>query len=207
MTPILELDTVDSTNNYAMRLIDADTAESGLMILANAQTSGKGQRGKQWMSAAGESLLMSLILRPNRTLQQQTQFMAAVAVSVAKICEQNLSKISVKIKWPNDIIIADKKAGGILIENMIRGTSWEWSVIGIGLNIQQRNFPANLPFATSLAAHGAHVLELKSLAIELREEILAALHRWIHVIGAEHLHAPAMEVVHLHFFAEAALAQ
>ncbi|MEO6832809.1 MAG: biotin--[acetyl-CoA-carboxylase] ligase, partial [Chitinophagaceae bacterium] len=131
--------------------------------------------GKQWMSAAGESLLMSLILRPNRTLQQQTQFMAAVAVSVAKICEQNLSKISVKIKWPNDIIIADKKAGGILIENMIRGTSWEWSVIGVGLNIQQQNFSKDLPFATSLAAHGAHVLELKSLAIELREEILAAL--------------------------------
>lgn len=158
-----------------MRLIDANTAESGLLILANAQLSGKGQRGKKWVAAAGESLLMSLILRPDLTLQQQTQFMTAVAVSIAKVCEQHLTKVRVEIKWPNDIIIADKKAGGILIENVIRGSSWEWSVIGIGLNIQQKTFPEDLPYATSLALHGAHVLELKALAIEICEEIVAAL--------------------------------
>lgn len=158
-----------------MRLIDADTAEAGLMVLANAQTSGKGQRGKQWVAAAGDSLLMSLILRPNKTLQQQTEFLAAVAVAVAQVCEENLPRISVEIKWPNDIIIADKKAGGILIENVIRGTSWEWSVIGIGINVQQRKFSNELPFATSLAANGAKVLELKSLAISIREQILIAL--------------------------------
>ena len=69
--PIIEIDTIDSTNNYAMRLIDADTAQPGLTIVTDVQTSGKGQRGKVWLDTFGESLLMSMVIRPEYCLDNQ----------------------------------------------------------------------------------------------------------------------------------------
>src|SRR5688572_17585879 len=147
---MLKFDCIDSTNNYAMQLIDADKAEHGLTILAARQTAGKGQRGRSWSDEAGQSLLMSIILRPRFDLQQQPQFLAAIAVTVADSIQQLMPEQPVSIKWPNDILIADKKAGGILIENVVRGQAWPWSVVGIGINVGQTELPAFLPNATSL---------------------------------------------------------
>lgn len=148
---IIELDTVDSTNNYAMQLIDANKAYNGLTITARTQTGGKGQRGRTWMDNAGDALLMSVIITPKQAIPQQFVFNSSVAVAVATVL-QNISGIpGIYIKWPNDIIVNDKKAGGILIENVLRGSTWAYSVIGIGLNINQEVMPEGLPFATSLA--------------------------------------------------------
>src|SRR6202012_6126707 len=79
--PIIELDTIDSTNNYAMRLIDADTAQPGLTIVAAQQTEGKGQRGRKWADVPGQSLLMSIITTPRQALNEQFIFNAAATVS------------------------------------------------------------------------------------------------------------------------------
>jgi len=158
-----------------MRQIEADSAENGMMILANAQTGGKGQRGKQWVTPAGDALLMSLILRPKCSLQHQAQFMAAVALSVVRVCTQFLPSIPIQIKWPNDIIIADKKAGGILIENVLRGSSWEWAVIGIGLNVYQIDFPKQLPLATSLQIHAKIEVSIRDIARMIRTKVLETI--------------------------------
>lgn len=170
--PIIELHTVDSTNNYAMRCIDADTAQAGMTIYAEQQTEGKGQRGKKWETVEGENILMSLILSPNRSIEQQFKFNASIAVAVAQILLAENKDWEVKIKWPNDIIINAKKAGGILIENVLRGNNWNWAVVGIGLNINQTHFDTNLPFATSLKSASGLYFNKKEFQEKIRNNIL-----------------------------------
>jgi BirA family biotin operon repressor/biotin-[acetyl-CoA-carboxylase] ligase len=172
---MLKFDSLDSTNNYAMQLIDADKAVHGLTILAGRQSAGKGQRGKIWSDEPGESLLMSIIVRPGFDLQAQPLFLAAIAVTVADSISQLLPGEDIRIKWPNDILIADKKAGGILIENIVRGQTWPWAVIGIGLNVGQTAFPASLPHATSLQLVAGRQFDIETLAGRLRHNILEGL--------------------------------
>src|SRR5690606_15022153 len=85
--PIVELDEIDSTNNYAMRLIDADTAQDGLVITAQRQSAGKGQRGRKWQGGDNESLLMSIIIKPKWKIDDQFLLCAAAAISVIQALE------------------------------------------------------------------------------------------------------------------------
>src|SRR5690606_23377330 len=138
------------TNNYAMQLIDADTAQPGLTVTAGEQTHGKGQRGRVWEAATGDNVLMSIVLAPGQVVDRQFAFLTAVAVAVADTLLDVYEHWDVRIKWPNDIIVNDKKAGGILIENVLKGGVWAYSVVGLGLNVLQYEFPPSLPHAISL---------------------------------------------------------
>lgn len=170
--PILYLDIIDSTNNYAMQLIDADKAQAGTTVLTKSQSSGKGQRGKVWNDAAGESLLMSLITAPPYSLEQQFIFSALTANAIADVLDALDLTYKVKIKWPNDIIINDKKAGGILIENVLRGSKWSFAVIGFGLNVQQESFSKELPTATSLKIISGKTFKPEQLVHLFRQAII-----------------------------------
>ena len=171
-SPIIELDSIDSTNKYAMQLIDANKARQGLTITAQSQTEGRGQRGKVWTDVPGQSLLMSIIVLPAREISEQFVFNASVATAVANVLQNLYADWRVFVKWPNDIIINDKKAGGILIENVLRGSKWTHSVVGLGLNIKQERFPETLPFATSLKMTSGEDFNVSGLRDELREQIL-----------------------------------
>jgi BirA family biotin operon repressor/biotin-[acetyl-CoA-carboxylase] ligase len=171
--PIIELDTIDSTNNYAMRLIDADTAQPGMTIVTREQTQGKGQRGRKWVDVPGQSLLMSLITVPPYSLSDQFVFNAAVTTAIVDVLQKLSENWDISIKWPNDIIVNDKKAGGILIENILRGNGWIYAIIGFGLNIKQVSFPAELPYATSLKIASGKEFDTAALRDMLREKILA----------------------------------
>jgi BirA family biotin operon repressor/biotin-[acetyl-CoA-carboxylase] ligase len=173
--PVIKLASTDSTNNYAMRLIDADTAQPGTTILAGCQTAGRGQRGRQWADIPGQSLLMSLVVTPLQPLEQQFYFNASIAVSIAAYLKTLNADWQVFIKWPNDIILNDKKAAGVLIENLIRGSRWTHAIIGLGLNVAQPAFPAELPHATSLLQASGQYFEPDTLAIGLRRAILEAV--------------------------------
>ncbi|MBS1774872.1 MAG: biotin--[acetyl-CoA-carboxylase] ligase [Bacteroidetes bacterium] len=170
--PIIELDVIDSTNNYAMQLIDADTAQPGTTIVARNQTQGRGQRGKNWMGNDGESLMFSLIVKPNWRIDQQFIFNCAVAVAIADVLCRLYEGWDVRIKWPNDIIINDKKAGGVLVENVLRGNDWVHSVVGLGLNVLQAKMSADLPFSTSLRLASQKEFSLQELLKEIRKAIL-----------------------------------
>lgn len=159
-----------------MRLIDADTAQAGMTITANQQTHGKGQRGRVWNDNAGESLLMSIITAPGRGLDGQFLFNACAAVAIAEVLQQMNEGWDVRIKWPNDIIVNDKKAGGVLIENIIRGNTWAYSIIGLGLNVLQPVMPAELPYAVSLRTESGQSYDIKQLMHELRKKILENIH-------------------------------
>lgn len=171
-TDVIELLHIDSTNNYAMRLIDADKAWHGLTITALSQSAGKGQRGRQWKDSLGESLLMSTVVIPKKTIREQFVFSAAIALSVADVLKNLYSGWDVAIKWPNDIVINDKKAGGILIENVIRGNTWTHAVAGIGLNVLQYSFSKEYPFATSLKIASGFIYDLNTLTEAIHFKIL-----------------------------------
>ena len=144
--PLIELSTIDSTNIYAMAQIKAGLAKSGSCYTADFQTNGKGQHGRVWESSKGQNLLCSYILELNTldalknwTPADQIGFSAAIALGVRAFFAA-FAGSETKIKKPNDIYFSDRKAGGILIENLVRGTAWTWSVIGIGMNINQNSF-------------------------------------------------------------------
>ena len=146
----IELESVDSTNNYAMALIHEGLAVDGLTIMARHQLAGRGQRGRQWHGEPGQSLMMSLILRPFPVnLSRQFLFSASVALGLLEVC-QSFQADGWAIKWPNDLYWNDRKAAGILIENSIQGRKWNWAVVGIGLNLNQTEFPAGLVHAVSV---------------------------------------------------------
>jgi BirA family biotin operon repressor/biotin-[acetyl-CoA-carboxylase] ligase len=163
---IIEFNSIDSTNNYAMQLIDADKAQPGLTITAQSQTGGKGQRGRSWTG-----LLMSVITNPTQAIRAQFAFNALVAVTIANVLQKSGISRELYIKWPNDIIINDKKAGGILIENVLRGSRWTHSVIGLGLNVKQEAFPEELPYATSLKIATGKDIDMTKLRDDLSREI------------------------------------
>jgi len=121
-------------------MINKDQAIHGNAYLVHYQTEGRGQRGKKWDSLPGQNLTMSVILKPSSDfIDKPFLFNAFIAVEIASYVEDFIQE-KVMIKWPNDIYIRDRKAGGILIENKIRGENWNWSVTGIGLNINQFEF-------------------------------------------------------------------
>ena len=144
--PLIELSTIDSTNIYAMRHIKEGLAKSGSCYTADFQTHGKGQHGRVWESSKGQNILCSYILElkkldahKNWAPTDQIGFSAAIAIGVRAFFGA-FAGPETKIKKPNDIYFRDRKAGGILLENLVRGQEWTWTVIGIGMNINQSSF-------------------------------------------------------------------
>jgi len=142
------LPTCQSTNDEAANLIAAGEAVEGLVVITSQQTAGRGQRGNQWEAQTGKNLTFSVILQPS-FLQASEQFWLNIAVSLG-ISDWLETFVGgrLKIKWPNDLYIQQRKIGGILIENTLQGYTIAWSVVGIGLNINQSHF--QYPTATSL---------------------------------------------------------
>jgi BirA family biotin operon repressor/biotin-[acetyl-CoA-carboxylase] ligase len=147
---LIELESVDSTNNYAMARIHEGMATDGLVCLAHNQWAGKGQRGKTWHGEPGQNLMMSLVIEPRPlNLSRQFLFSAAVSLGILDMLKYYESE-NWRIKWPNDLYWNDRKAAGILIETVIQGKTWPWAVVGIGINLNQNSFPLEIPNAVSL---------------------------------------------------------
>ncbi len=183
--PFIELTSIDSTNIYAMELVHKGLALSGSCIRAHFQTQGKGQHGRNWESSAGLNLLCSYILELKQlktgkiwTPADQIGFSAAVALG-ARAFFASFAGAETKIKKPNDIYWGDRKAGGILIENVVRGQAWTWSVVGIGINIHQMDFPNEAGNPISLKQITQENFELNILQKELSQHLIEALTNWI----------------------------
>jgi BirA family transcriptional regulator, biotin operon repressor / biotin---[acetyl-CoA-carboxylase] ligase len=177
---LIELESVDSTNNYAMARIHEGLAFDGMVYLARHQWAGKGQRGKTWISEPGQNLMMSLVIDPSPlNLTQQFLFSAAIALAILDLVEGIQNK-NWKIKWPNDIYWSDRKAGGLLIESVVTGQTWVWAVVGIGINLNQTSFPGEIPNAISLnqitGVQYEPVAIIKELVPTIREQI-SILHK------------------------------
>lgn len=165
--PFYELGEVDSSNNYAMRMVQAQLAGHGATWFAHFQNAGKGQRGKQWKAEAGQNIMMSCVIEPT-AVSIDNQFILNVAVALA--CFDLFNKYAINktsIKWPNDIYWGDRKAGGILIENLLKGEKWKYSIAGMGININQTLFPEALKNPVSLKQITGKTFNVVDLAKEL----------------------------------------
>ena len=182
-----------STNDIAKQLA-RDGAPDGTVVLADQQLHGRGRQGRSFASPAGVGIYMSLLLRPQVEISRLPQLTLVAAVATAEAIEE-ASSLAVELKWPNDIMLAKKKAGGILTESLIQAGLPPAAIVGIGINVNTalQQFPAELRGqVTSLAlAAGRFVPRLRIAAAILghferlydtfqRQGLAPVLPRWLH---------------------------
>lgn len=167
---IIKLDAINSTNVYLKELLTKEEINQTVVAVAHTQLNGKGQMGTVWSSEPGKNLTFS-VLYDISFLKNVQQFYVSMAVSLAVFDVLNALLIpDLKIKWPNDILSGGKKLCGILIENTIREGKQQYSVAGVGLNVNQTLFP-ELPYATSLKAVTGISFNLEELLMHLLQKL------------------------------------
>ena len=167
---VIWLDSVDSTNDEAKRQIDSLMDMS--VLAAHEQTSGRGQRGNTWLSSPGMNLTFSIVLKYGEgsfcDIRPADQSMISQMISMTMVELLSRYGIEAWIKLPNDIYVGDKKICGILIEHALKGSSLLHTIVGVGLNVNQRIFDPSLPNPTSMALEkGDSKFDLESLLVEL----------------------------------------
>lgn len=194
--PFIELLSVDSTNNYALEQVYAGLAHHGTAFFAHEQVAGKGQRGKTWVTEKDTSLIMSVVIKPPTVpLARQFELSACIAMGVQEFFCRYAGDAT-KIKWPNDLYWHDRKAGGMLIENVVRSgqsgklqsgslafesqkNAWQWAIVGIGININQEKFSGVLQKAVSLKQITGKNWDTVLLAKELCDIIGKNFMEWL----------------------------
>jgi BirA family biotin operon repressor/biotin-[acetyl-CoA-carboxylase] ligase len=147
---IIKLSAIDSTNSFLKQMASDATVENFTVVVTKNQTKGRGQQGSIWESEAGKNLIFSVLVSFDAMNVLDKKYLNyAVSLAVFEVLQQeNIPRIA--IKWPNDILSANKKIGGILIENSLKGSKISSAIIGIGLNVNQTRFSSNLEKASSL---------------------------------------------------------
>jgi len=167
---IIKLNAIDSTNSFLKEMAHSSTLENFTVIVAKEQTKGRGQMGTSWLSEANKNLLCSVFVRFD-SFPVSHQVLVNYAVSIAIV---NVLKAyglpDVLIKWPNDILSSKKKICGILVENVMQKEEIKSSIIGIGLNVNQINFPTNFK-ATSILKEISEELDINEVIIKLINEL------------------------------------
>lgn len=140
---IKRLDVVDSTSRYLRD--EADNlwvdGKDFVAVTATHQTAGRGQRGNAWQSQSGKNLLLSILLRPGCALEVSGQFLLSQAVALSIHSAMECYGVETRLKWPNDVYAGNRKLGGILVELDYSGAFVEQAIVGIGLNVNQAEFP------------------------------------------------------------------
>lgn len=212
--PIIRHIPVTGSTNRDLALIEGESAANGqrlpefYTVSAGFQKAGRGQGKNSWFSDAGENILCSILFRPRVPASRQFLFNQYFSLTVRKFLLQYIQEV--QIKWPNDIYIGEKKIAGILIEHSVTGDQISRTIAGIGLNINQKEFPASLPNPTSLYLETGKKYDVNTLtaelvsyckseyvnlseqkAPELQAEYLACLYRfddfYQYEIGCEHV--------------------
>jgi len=165
---IIKLDAIDSTNSYLKKLLTKESLDDLTVVISKHQTKGKGRNGNIWANDASLNLAFSIYKRFNG-LNINNKFILNLISSIAVFHLLNENKLNkLAIKWPNDIMSENKKISGILIENSVKGNFINHSVIGVGINVNQRKFK-NLPNATSMFIQTGCEFSLDTLASRLGE--------------------------------------
>ena len=157
-------DQVDSTQNIAHELVKAGAAE-GTLVVAEQQTAGRGRRGRNWFSPKGKGVWMSLILRPNISLQFTPQLTLLAAVALCRTLQAFVPH-KVGIKWPNDLLIQGRKVSGILLESSAEDERLNYVIAGIGIsvNLTEEDYSDELKVkATSLFMESGKLIERELL--------------------------------------------
>lgn len=147
---IIKLDAIESTNSYLKKLAVENDVENYTAVSAKYQSSGRGQMGEKWHSEMGRNLTFSMLIKFNKfEIEQQFYISMAVSLGLLAAIRTHITT-PLFIKWPNDILAEKDKLAGILIENIVSGNAIKQSIIGIGLNVNQEEFPSTIGNVTSL---------------------------------------------------------
>lgn len=179
----IQLDEVNSTNSHLTKLAENKSLEEGTLVSTKKQLEGKGQTGNIWLSEDNKNILESLYLKPT-FLPTEYMFSISKVVSIGIIEAFNKIKEGFCIKWPNDIYYNDKKIGGILVENQLMGNNISQSIIGIGLNINQREFNESLPNPISLLNICNSTFNLDMI----NEQVMHCIFKWYNALSEGDLH-------------------
>ena len=173
---IIKVSATESTNTLSRERYHSIKNPVPFCMVAFEQTSGRGQRGAGWISNAGENLTMSMVY-PNPAIEVQDQFVLSATVGIAIIEVLKELKIKrLKLKWPNDIMSANFKIGGVLIENILNNGRISASIIGIGLNLNQLIFPF-LPKAASLKSLTGKDYDIEKILVEIVDRLESKLEK------------------------------
>ena len=168
---LLHLEELDSTNAYALNLLSKNKPSEGTVISAWKQTKGRGQIGSEWESEAGKNITLSVILYPTfLPIKQQFLLNQAISLSIFDFIYRFINT-DVKIKWPNDIMVREKKIAGILIQNTLSANIFQTSIIGLGINTNQSVFKSDAPNPTSIKLETNKENDLKNLIALLCDDI------------------------------------
>lgn len=174
---LLKLSAISSTNDYLKELLTQSKLENCTVVVTDYQVSGKGQGTNKWHSEKGKNLLFSLLLKfEDLSIHKSAYLNFAIAIGIYQVLESYLPKV--KIKWPNDIMAEDQKICGILIENSISGSNIKYSIIGIGLNVNQCFFPKELVNVTSFFK----ILNKESDKELLLKEIINSINKQVELL-------------------------
>ena len=149
---IHQFESLESTNDYASKLISKSSPIEGTVVKTSFQSAGKGQIGRYWSSEADKNVLCSIILKPAKIApRDQIYLLMAISLAITDVLE-DYSVDGLSIKWPNDVYVHDSKICGILIQNTLMDQRIVYSVIGIGLNVNQIYWPEEIPNPTSMCS-------------------------------------------------------
>ncbi len=169
-------DEVDSTN--AVLLSSKDFGQNGTVLLSEFQSEGRGRKDRTWISNAGQNLTFSILLKGDFKENKPNLINLGTSVAVAQSIE-NLYQLNVELKWPNDVLVNKKKIAGILIESSSKGNKINKIVIGIGVNVNQPNFPGKFDIQpTSIRREFKEIVSRERLLSEILnnfEEMLEQL--------------------------------
>jgi BirA family biotin operon repressor/biotin-[acetyl-CoA-carboxylase] ligase len=172
--PLMYEPVTGSTNDNAL-LAARSGAPHGSLFVTDQQTAGRGRRGNAWLAAPGESLLFSVLLRPELELAQASALTLAVGLALRDAIGPLLKDVT-QIKWPNDLYVNERKLAGILVESQLQGERLQGVVVGVGLNVSSRDFPPEIAArATSLALLGAADVEREALLQEVLNQLAQRL--------------------------------
>ncbi len=164
----IHVESLDSTNSYASEMMRQIALPEGSLIYSFVQLKGRGQRGNSWESEPNKNVALSLVMRPKfLAVEEQFSLTKIASLAVADLMAEMLGSEEIRIKWPNDIYVKDKKIAGILIENTLKESQIQASVVGIGINVNQAKFTAEC--ATSLLLSAGREFDLLELTGRLCE--------------------------------------
>lgn len=178
VAPLIHISETNSTNNYLQTLCNQQEVDEFTAVVADFQTSGRGQRGNSWEAEHGKNLLFSLVLFP-KFLEARRQFLISQMISLAIKEELDTYTSDISIKWPNDIYWKEKKICGMLIENDWLGGYVSRSIAGIGININQEAFYGSAPNPVSLFQITGRQYDL----LEVLESIILRMQTYYELLG------------------------
>lgn len=174
---LIKLDAIDSTNSFLKELAQNSVLEDYTTVVANKQSSGRGQVNNSWHSEPFKNLTFSVFTNlKNLQIEDQAYLNFAVSNAIIKVLT-SLSVPNLSIKWPNDIMSGNHKICGVLIETTFKMQKIKNTVLGIGLNVNQKEFPSHLPNASSLINECNQVFDLDKLLAKLVYEIKLQMKR------------------------------